>query len=567
MAPEHRHDAIVPSAPPIAQLGNYELLRQIAVGEFCSVHRARSMLAATHEQVALKRLRGAHQDAYGRARLLREARVGLALHSPQLVRVIEVCDQPEPFLVMEYVPGATLRELLVRSGKIDALPFIAPIIVDVLRALSALHDHRDAQGEPRPLVHQSPSARHMLVGEDGVTRLLDLSDVHRHGLGATREVGQRFLRGELAPEQLESRAVVDVRCDLFIVGKALSEALTRASAVRVARDGEAQVRSRCAGVFAIAERACAERREERFRSADQLACALQEAAEEAALFAAPAQLAEWVQRVCGASVPPLAPPLLGQVPARAQPAPAEPAPKTVLPPVSRVTTRAIPPPPPPTPVVSACAAPARVAEVIVPAFAPVPAFARIPDRGATPPPAPTPVASALTPVSTPATPIAPARESTVAPEPTPVPARASGTYLVGSSTRLGSVVGVAGIVALLTSLFTLSVRGLQHTPPTVGAARLLPEHTPAPASAAPDTRTPAPVISPLAAPRKRAHLQRAARAELAPSPAPELGQLPADRSTIETIAESIRAAQARRGIAGSAVRPRKLRLELPDNPY
>jgi hypothetical protein len=522
--------------------------------------------------------------------LLREARVGLTLHTPHLARVLEVHDQPEPYMVMEYIPGASLRELLVRSSKIDALPFIAPVIVDVLRALSALHDHRDAQGELRPLVHQSPSARHMLVGEDGVSRLLDLAGVHRHGVGSTPEVGQRFLRGELAPEQLESRGRLDARCDLFIVGKALSEALTRAAAVRVAREGEAQVKRLCERLHVIAQRACAERREERFRSADQLACALQEAAEEADLFASPAQLAAWVQRVRGASVPPLAPPLLGQVPARPQPAHPTLERATVLPPApirapvplhsapariaSPLESGALAPlPPAPAPVASVhVSTPLSAPPAAVPAPARMPALApaappslRVPPPSASapplpcgfvappPPPAPAPVEPAPT----------PARASVIVPEETLVAQRSISTHLPGA--RLGSVVAVAGVVALLTSLFTLGVRGLPHMPPSVAAARLAAE--PAPAL---DARAPAPVVSPLAPARRRAHAQpaRAAHAEsVRASRSSEVAEARFRGSTIESIAESIRAAQSPREGAGSFVRPRKLRLELPDNPY
>jgi hypothetical protein len=600
LAPEHRHDSTFPAAALAStQLGAYELLNQIAVGEFCTVQRARSLRAATHEQVALKRLRPAHQDAYGRARLLREARVGLALSTPHLVRVLEVHDQPEPYMVMEYVPGATLRELLVRSGKIDALPFIAPVVVDVLRALSALHDHRDAQGELRPLVHQSPSARHMLVGEDGLSRLLDLAGVHRHGVGSTPEVGQRFLRGELAPEQLESRGRLDARCDLFIVGKALSEALTRAAAVRVARQGEAQVKSLCERLHAIAQRACAERREERFRSADQLACALQEAAEEADLFASPVQVAAWVQRVRGASVPPLAPPLLGQVPARPQPArptlehanvlppapiraPVPSAPALIASPLESAALAPLPPAPSPVPPVHApppvsapapasppapVLAPARVAASAAPALPPPRIPPPAPPSACAPPLARGSVAPAPPPARAPVEPApTPARASVIVPEETLLGQRSISTRsLTHSGARLGSVVAVAGVVALLTSLFTLGVRGLQHMPPTVAAARLAAE--PAPAL---DARAPAPVVSPLAPARRPARSQsaRAAHAEsVRSSRSSEVAEVPLRRSTIETIAESIRAAQSRRENAGSFVRPRKLRLELPDNPY
>jgi hypothetical protein len=497
-------------------LAGYELLNEIAVGEFCTVHRARSLRATANADVAVKRLRSSCRDAYGRARLMREARVGLTLLAPNLVRVLEVHDEPEPFIVMEYVPGATLRALLAHPNGVEAA-LIAPIIVDVLCGLSALHGYRDEQGASRPLVHQAPSTRHVLVGTDGVTRLIDLASVHQRGLGSTDGVGRRFLHGELAPEQLLPRPRLDSRCDIFIVGKTLERGLEHACA-----RGEAQLRERCAELFAIVRRACAEAREERFASADEMAERVCDAAEQADLFASREQLIARVQRMRGVEA---------RGSAREQNVDLAISERRSAPPsVLSAPNPVVVAPPPVAPASATFARPAHV-----------------------PPP---PVSASATPALTLPT--------------APVTARAA--FAPAAKGSLRSVVVVAGGVALLTSLLTLSVRGLQHSPPSVSAARqALDPSALAPSADVPGPRAATPVfVTPLApAPRKRAASRPAVGAPKTPAVLPSETGATIDPtfglSNAASIATSIRETESRRPRA--VARPRLLRVELPENPY
>jgi serine/threonine protein kinase len=97
-----------PSVRPRDRLGHYELVRELAFGRLYSVYLARSPGEA-RKNVVIKRMRDAFPDDLSRARMLREGRVGLGLRVPQLVRVLEIDDHPELFLVMEYDPGQTPR--------------------------------------------------------------------------------------------------------------------------------------------------------------------------------------------------------------------------------------------------------------------------------------------------------------------------------------------------------------------------------------------------------------------------------------------------------------------------
>ncbi|MEY4512302.1 MAG: hypothetical protein RLZZ450_4424 [Pseudomonadota bacterium] len=296
-----------PEGAANAVLGGYRVLTELAVGELCSISLARS-LQGSHDArvVAVKRLRTPHQNSAGRSRLLREARVLLSLRAPNLVRVLEIHTQPELFVVMEHVPGASLRSLLLRAREVDALRYIVPIFVDALRGLSVLHNWKDEEGAPGFLVHQAPTARHMLVGMDGVTRLIDLSHVHGRQLGT----GERAFRGErdrAAPEQLGARAALDPRCDIFIVGTALLEAIACARDARAAMLGESHVRARLGSLQAIGQRARSSARSDRFWSADEMAYALQKAADEADLYADRAAVGSYVRRVLALPAPTSAP--------------------------------------------------------------------------------------------------------------------------------------------------------------------------------------------------------------------------------------------------------------------
>ncbi|MET0284221.1 MAG: protein kinase [Polyangiales bacterium] len=270
-----------PRTKPRDTLGRYELVRELAFGRFYSVYLARAKGDA--RSVVIKRLRTAHPESYARARMLREARVGMGMRVPQLARVLEICDEPELFVVMEYVEGTPLSELLAKARGKDVLRFVLPVLLDTLRALSALHNWKDETGAPGYLVHQAPSARHLLVGLDGVTRLVDLSNLHGRLLGAMPSAQYTLMDSELAPEQA-ARVGLDPRCDLYIVGAVLRHALAQSG------------RTNVPGLLEVCERATSLRPADRYWSADELGHALEFAASEADLLAPPEQVARWVRQ-------------------------------------------------------------------------------------------------------------------------------------------------------------------------------------------------------------------------------------------------------------------------------
>ncbi len=253
------------------RLGDYELLDELATGRSFRVDLA---LAPNGTPVVLKRLRG--KSLQTRARLEREARVGSSSYAPNLLRVHEFMDQPESVLVLEYVRGATLQQLLANAGPND-LRHALWAFIGALHGLASLHSY-PGRGA---LVHQAPVARHVLVGIDGVSRLIDLSHVRGACLGDCAGSDQGLVLSELAPEQVQ-REPLDPRSDVFIAGHTLRELLAR-----------------CRGTHHtlledVWRRATRPRPTDRFLSAHELACALVRAAQREGLTSTPEQLGNWV---------------------------------------------------------------------------------------------------------------------------------------------------------------------------------------------------------------------------------------------------------------------------------
>src|SRR5262249_47188655 len=135
--------------------GRYRLAHVLGSGGMGTVYRATDL--HTGGTVAVKLLRNAPvRDPGAMERLRREARIIAALHSPRIVRVIDLDeDGGMPFLVMEYVPGETLEEHLLRRGPLPVAEAVR-IALEVARALEAAHAlgiiHRDLKPQNVMLV-------------------------------------------------------------------------------------------------------------------------------------------------------------------------------------------------------------------------------------------------------------------------------------------------------------------------------------------------------------------------------------------------------------------------------
>lgn len=211
--------------------GRYEILRSIASGGMARVHLGRAVGAGGFErQVAIKTMHPhLAEEADFVAMFLDEARLSARVHHPNVVATLDVQQDEEGiFLVMEYVDGFALQEILVGSRKQRSpLPFglTLRIFLDLLAGLHAAHELTDGDGASLEVIHRDVSPHNVLVGVDGAARITDFGIARAAvRLSSTRE---GHLKGKLrymAPEQLRGRQL-DRRTDLYAGGALLWEML------------------------------------------------------------------------------------------------------------------------------------------------------------------------------------------------------------------------------------------------------------------------------------------------------------------------------------------------------
>jgi serine/threonine-protein kinase len=270
---------------PLRQVGPYQLLAIVGAGD-----RAGTVFLARRQGIdrnfAVKVLPPG-QGAEAEARTLREARLASRLEHPGVARVLEVDrHQDRLYVVMEHVPGPTLRDHVDKGGPMPSAD-AALLMAEVADALAAVH----AAG----IVHRDVSAPNVVLDDrSGRPRLVDFGLAREldGGTDVTRAGQTLGSPEESAPEQVRGERV-DARADIYGVGLILYELLTATrpfeggtpadvcrrvlSEERPARPSKV-VRGVSRAVEAVCLRAMALRPADRFASAAEVAAALRAAA-------------------------------------------------------------------------------------------------------------------------------------------------------------------------------------------------------------------------------------------------------------------------------------------------
>lgn len=140
------------------------------------------------------------------------------LEHPNVARVRDAIDGPqEAYVVSDFIDGARWADV-VAAGSGIPIDVALRVLLDTLGGLGALHNMRDAARQPMGLVHCGVSSETVLVGLDGVSRILGASRLH----GLAPGVGVHYL----APEVLLEDDAADARADVYSIGVLLWEALT-----------------------------------------------------------------------------------------------------------------------------------------------------------------------------------------------------------------------------------------------------------------------------------------------------------------------------------------------------
>src|SRR2546426_4360950 len=206
------------STPMETRIGRYEILGELGRGSMGVVYKARDpqldRLVALKTVRTERGLRPEHQ-AEGQKRLHEEATAVARLSHPNIVAVYDVIPGEDPCLVMEYVEGHTLAEL-VAQGPLDP----ARATHFVLQVCEAL-DYAHRLG----VLNRDIKSANILVTENGVAKLTDFSIARLSGRHATQAGAMMGTPAYIAPEQFRGHAA-EPRSDLFSLGVVLYELVT-----------------------------------------------------------------------------------------------------------------------------------------------------------------------------------------------------------------------------------------------------------------------------------------------------------------------------------------------------
>ena len=209
-----------PTAPPPDSIGAYRVIRELGRGGMGVVYEVRD---EAEQRLALKLVHSHLLERPGfLARFLRELDAGLRIDHPGVVRTIEsgvaeLDGRELPYLVLEFVEGETLRQLLDDSGPVSER-LAREIGVALASALDSIHD--------AGVIHRDLKPENVVITADEQIKLMDL------GVALVKEEALRLTQtGEFvgsllyaAPEQLRSQHL-DGRADLYALGLLLFELL------------------------------------------------------------------------------------------------------------------------------------------------------------------------------------------------------------------------------------------------------------------------------------------------------------------------------------------------------
>jgi serine/threonine-protein kinase len=211
--------------------GHYELLAQIARGGMGTVFLARLRRSEGFSRlVAVKCMHREYvSDPEFTAMFLDEAGLAARLHHPNIVSTLDVVsDGRQLLMVMEYIDGVATGELLTAmatKGETIPVAIACAFVHDLLLGLHAAHEATDETGASLGVVHRDVSPQNLIVGFDGLARVLDFgvakARCHRH------QTAPNELKGKIrymAPEQIRCEGV-DRRTDVYAAGVVLWELL------------------------------------------------------------------------------------------------------------------------------------------------------------------------------------------------------------------------------------------------------------------------------------------------------------------------------------------------------
>lgn len=199
-------------------LGNrYRLLDQIGEGGMANVYLA--MDTILNRQVAIKVLRGdlSHDETFVK-RFQREALSATTLEHPNLVQIFDVGEeQGYHYIVMEYIEGKTLKQLIKQYG-----PLSIGEVIDVMEQLVSAVEHAHSRG----VIHRDIKPQNIIVRSDGTVKLTDFGIAIAQNAAQLTQTNNimgsvHYLAPELAKGQMAT-----AQSDIYSLGVVMFELLS-----------------------------------------------------------------------------------------------------------------------------------------------------------------------------------------------------------------------------------------------------------------------------------------------------------------------------------------------------
>ena len=195
-------------------VSHYKILEKLGEGGMGVVYKAEDLKLT--RTVALKFLpHGLDAHEPERTRFLQEARAAAILNHPNICTVYDIQEEDgQQFIVMEYVEGKTLREIVPLKKMQDAITYA----IQIAEALQEAHTHG--------IVHRDIKAENIMVNSKNQVKVMDFGLAKLKGsLKLTKTSSTVGTLAYMAPEQLQGEEV-DARSDIFSFGIVLYEMLT-----------------------------------------------------------------------------------------------------------------------------------------------------------------------------------------------------------------------------------------------------------------------------------------------------------------------------------------------------
>ncbi|MEU7480210.1 Stk1 family PASTA domain-containing Ser/Thr kinase [Lentzea sp. NPDC042327] len=201
----------------------YELGETLGYGGMSEVHKGRDVRLG--RDVAIKVLRAdLARDAQFQERFRREAQNSAALNHPAIVAVYDTGETqteygPLPYIVMEFVDGRTLRDIVKTQGPLSGKRAME-VMADVSAALDFSHRHG--------IVHRDVKPANVMITKSGAVKVMDFGiarALHDGQAAVTQTAAVIGTAQYLSPEQARGESV-DARSDVYAAGCVLFELLT-----------------------------------------------------------------------------------------------------------------------------------------------------------------------------------------------------------------------------------------------------------------------------------------------------------------------------------------------------